>query len=160
MENKGLQAVITAAVTAFAVYFKALAVPLFVLLVMMVIDYISGMSAAWRVGELSSKKGIDGVIKKVGYMALVAVAMGVDYLIFSGFAAVNVNIGFNMLFGVLVAVWLIINEMISILENLSRLGVPIPLFLTKVVKKLKITTETNGEKLTQESEEKQDEKGN
>ena len=128
MEHKGLQAVLTAAVTAFAVYFNALAVPLIVLLVMMIIDYISGMSAAWREGVLNSKKGVDGIIKKVGYMALVAVAMGVDYLIFSGFAAVNVSVGFEMLFGILVAVWLIINEMISILENLSRLGVPIPHF--------------------------------
>lgn len=157
MEHKGLQAVLTAAVTAFAVYFNALAVPLIVLLVMMIIDYISGMSAAWREGTLSSKKGVDGIIKKVGYMALVAVAMGVDYLIFTGFAAVNVSVGFEMLFGILVAVWLIINEMISILENLSRLGVPIPKFLTKAVKKLKITAEASGEKIT-ESEEKENDR--
>lgn len=157
MEHKGLQAVLTAAVTAFAVYFNAIAVPLIVLLVMMIIDYISGMSAAWREGTLNSKKGVDGIIKKVGYMALVAVAMGVDYLIFSGFTAVNVSVGFEMLFGILVAVWLIINEMISILENLSRLGVPIPKFLTKAVKKLKITAEASGEKIT-ESEEKENDR--
>ena len=90
-------------------------------------------------------------------MALVAVAMGVDYLIFSGFTAVNVSVGFEMLFGILVAVWLIINEMISILENLSRIGVPIPKFLTKAVKKLKITAEASGEKIT-ESEEKENDR--
>lgn len=157
MENKGLQAVITAALTAFTIYFNALAVPLFVLLIMMVIDYISGMSAAWREGMLNSKKGVDGIIKKVGYMGLVAVAMGVDYLIFSGFAAVNVSVGFNMLFGVLVAVWLIINEMISILENLAKLGVPIPQFLTKVVKRLKISAEGKADKIT-ESEEKENDR--
>lgn len=157
MEHKGLQAVLTAAVTAFAVYFNALAVPLIVLLVMMIIDYISGMSAAWREGTLNSKKGVDGIIKKVGYMALVAVAMGVDYLIFSGFTAVNVSVGFEMLFGILVAVWLIINEMISILENLSRIGVPIPQFLTKVVKRLKISAEGKADKIT-ESEEKENDR--
>lgn len=156
MEHKGLQAVLTAAVTAFAVYFNALAVPLIVLLVMMIIDYISGMSAAWREGALNSKKGVDGIIKKVGYMALVAVAMGVDYLIFSGFAAVNVSVGFEMLFGILVAVWLIINEMISILENLSRLGVPIPQFLTKVVKRLRISAEGKTDRITESEEEKND----
>ena len=156
MESKGLQAVLTAAITAFAVYFNALAVPLVVLIVMMVIDYISGMSAAWREGTLSSKKGIDGIVKKVGYMALVAVAMGVDYLIFTGFSAVNVSVGFDMLFGILVAVWLIINEMISILENLSRLGVPIPQFLTKVVRRLKISAEGKAE--IKESEEKKNDR--
>ena len=46
-----------------------------------------------------------------------------------------------MWFGLLVAVWLIINEMISILENLSKLGVPIPGFLKVLLKKLKITTD-------------------
>ena len=90
-------------------------------------------------------------------MALVAVAMGVDYLIFSGFTAVNVSIGFNMLFGILVAVWLIINEMISVLENLSRIGVPIPQFLTKVVKRLKISAEGKADKIT-ESEEKENDR--
>ena len=155
MESKGLQAVLTAAITAFAVYFNALAVPLVVLIIMMVIDYISGMSAAWREGTLSSKKGIDGIVKKVGYMALVAVAMGVDYLIFTGFSAVGVSVGFDMLFGILVAVWLIINEMISILENLSRLGVPIPAFLTKVVKRLKISAEGKAE-IKESEEEKND----
>lgn len=155
MEHKGLQAVLTAAVTAFTVYFNALAVPLIVLLIMMIIDYISGMSAAWCKGTLNSKKGVDGIIKKVGYMALVAVAMGVDYLIFSGFAAVNVSVGFEMLFGILVAVWLIINEMISILENLSRLGVPIPQFLTKVVKRLRISAEGKAE-IKESEEEKND----
>ena len=160
MEHKGLQAVLTAAVTAFAVYFNALAVPLIVLLVMMIIDYISGMSAAWREGTLNSKKGVDGIIKKVGYMALVAVAMGVDYLIFTGFAAVNVSVGFEMLFGILVAVWLIINEMISILENLSRLGVPIPAFLSKVVKKLKITADNAGEIEEEDNKKGEKEDGN
>ena len=36
-------------------------------------------------------------------------------------------------FGLIVAVWLIINELISILENLSELGTPIPPFLVKIV---------------------------
>ena len=44
----------------------------------------------------------------------------------------------------IVTVWLIINEMLSILENLGVLGVPIPGFLQSLVKKLKITTERKG----------------
>ena len=37
----------------------------------------------------------------------------------------------------LVAVWLIINEIISILENVGDIGVPLPGFLTKIVQGLK-----------------------
>ena len=137
MQNKEFQMFISAALAAFAIYMGALAVPIIVLMVMMIIDYLSGMSAAWSEGTLSSKVGAKGIVKKVGYMALIVVAMGVDYLIYSGIAAADINVGYNMWFGLLVAVWLIINEMISILENLSRLGVPIPEFLKKIISRLK-----------------------
>jgi toxin secretion/phage lysis holin len=126
--DKSLQAIMSAALAAFAVYMGALAVPIIVLMVMMIIDYLSGMSVAWVHGDLSSKVGAKGIVKKVGYMALIVVAMGVDYLIYSGITAANITVNYNMWFGLLVAVWLIINEMISILENLSKLGVPIPDF--------------------------------
>jgi len=137
IESIGIQAIVSAALAAFASYLGALAVPIIVLMVMMIIDYLSGMSAAWSEGTLSSKVGAKGIVKKVGYMALIAVAMGVDYLIYSGIVAANIEVGYNMWFGLLVAVWLIINEMISILENLSRLGVPIPEFLKKIISRLK-----------------------
>ena len=139
--DKSLQAIMSAALAAFAVYMGALAVPIIVLMVMMIIDYLSGMSAAWVHGDLSSRVGAKGIVKKVGYMALIVVAMGVDYLIYSGIAAANITVNYNMWFGLLVAVWLIINEMISILENLSKLGVPIPDFLTKIIKRLKNSAE-------------------
>ena len=155
MENRGLQAVLSAALAAFAVYMGALAVPIIVLMVMMIIDYLSGMSVAWSEGTLSSKVGAKGIVKKVGYMALIVVAMGVDYLIYSGIAAADINVGYNMWFGLLVAVWLIINEMISILENLSKVGVPVPKFLITIIEKLKISTEKKTER-----EEKKDGKGN
>lgn len=141
MENKGLHAVFSLALASFAVYMGALVVPIIVLISMMIIDYLTGMAVAWTKNELSSKIGAKGIVKKVGYMALIVVAMGADYLICSGVAAAEINIGYNMWFGLLVAVWLIINEMISILENLSKLGVPIPGFLKVLLKKLKITTD-------------------
>ena len=127
MENKGLQIILSAAFAAFAVYIGALAVPIMVLIAMMVIDYASGMAAAWSNNELSSKVGAKGIVKKVGYMALIVVAMGVDYLIYSGIAAVK-------------------NELISILENLDRLGVPIPDFLTKIIKRLKVSVDEKEKK--------------
>ena len=140
-ESIGIQAIISAALAAFASYLGALAVPIIVLMVMMIIDYLSGMSAAWSEGTLSSKVGAKGIVKKVGYMALIVVAMGVDYLIYSGIAAANIELEYSMWFGLLVAVWLIINEMISILENLGRLGVPIPEFLKKIIGRLKTSAE-------------------
>ena len=145
-ESIGIQAIISAALAAFASYLGALAVPIIVLMVMMIIDYLSGMSAAWSEGTLSSKLGAKGIVKKVGYMALIVVAMGVDYLICSGISAASLDLPYTMWFGLLVAVWLIINEMISILENLDRLDVPIPGFLRAIVRKLKISADGKDEK--------------
>ena len=143
MENKiFVQAGISAAAAGIAAYFGVLALPLFVLLVMMILDYATGMTAAWMRGELSSKVGAKGIMKKVGYMALIVVAAGVDYLIWVGVAAVQVDVGYKMWFGLLVAVWLIINEMISILENLSRMDVPLPDFLVKAIEKAKNSIDT------------------
>ncbi len=145
MENKGLQMVLSAAVAAFSVYFNALAVPLIVLIIAMTADYISGMTAAYINAELSSKRGIQGIVKKLSYMVMVAVAMGVDWLIHSGLGTFNINIDGDMWVGLIVTAWLIINEMISILENLSRIGVPMPAFLIKIVEKLKSTVDKDGE---------------
>lgn len=144
MNNKTLQTIFSVAIAAFTAYVGMLAVPLLILLIMMVIDYISGMAAAWIRNELSSKIGAKGIVKKVGYMGLIVVAMVVDYLIYSGLVMINVNPNYEMFFGILVSIWLIINEMISILENLSKIGVPIPAFLKKIVKKLKISAEKKG----------------
>lgn len=145
MENKGLQMVLSAAMAAFSVYFNALAVPLIVLFIAMTADYISGMTAAYISAELSSKRGIQGIVKKLSYMVMVAVAMGVDWLIHSGLGAFNINVDCDMWVGLIVTAWLIINEMISILENLSRIGVPMPSFLINIVQKLKNTVDKDGE---------------
>ena len=151
MENKGLQAVFSAALTVFTYYMGMLAVPIVVLIATMVLDYITGMISAWDNAELSSRKGIFGIVKKICYLFAVAVAMGVDWLIYAGMTQVGIELNYTIFFGVLVTIWLIINELISILENLLKIGVPLPKFLLAVVKKLKSTTENKFE-----SEEKED----
>ena len=142
----GMQAILTAALASLAVYAGAIVVPLFVLLGMMVIDYTTGMVAAWLDHRLSSKVGVRGIVKKVGYMALITVAMGVDYLIASGVAAAAVSIEYRMGFGLLVTIWLLINEMISVLENLKNMGVPLPEFLVKVISRLRQTIDKKEDK--------------
>ena len=62
---------------------------------------------------------------------LIAV-MIVDY--FTGMASAKVTGELNSRIGI---VWLIINELISILENLGEIGVPLPEFLVNAVKSLK-----------------------
>ena len=141
IEEKSLQAVFSASIAALTSYLGIVAVPVTVLVFAMIIDYITGMISAWHSSELSSKKGIFGIIKKTSYLALVCVGMGVDWLIYSGIKQVGIDLDYTIFFGLLVTIWLIINELISILENLGLIGVPLPKFLFAVIKRLKNHTE-------------------
>ena len=125
-------------------YMGMITVPIVMLCFVMIMDYITGMAAAWRDGNLSSKKGAFGIAKKLLYLVAVCAGIVADWVIYSGLQAVNVSLGVSTFFGLLVTIWLIVNELISILENLKKIGVPLPKFLLSIVKKLKITTENVG----------------
>ena len=144
-DDRSIQMIFSAAAAALISYLGVVAIPAAVLVLAMMTDYITGMLSAWHDSALSSKKGIFGIIKKVGYLVLVCVGMGVDWLIYSGLSQAGISTEHSVFFGVLVTVWLIINELISILENLKNIGVPLPKFLIKIVKRLKITAENVGE---------------
>lgn len=135
---KGTFAVILAGLTA---YFGKILIPVIMLVVVMLLDYATGLAKAWTTSQLCSRIGIKGIFKKVGYLAIVAVGGAVDWLIASACGHLGVDVGVTYLFGLAVIIWLILNELISILENLSIVGVPIPNFLNKIISKLKIKVE-------------------
>nr|WP_302685450.1 phage holin family protein [uncultured Ruminococcus sp.] len=136
MKDNIIQATVSVAIGALAAYFNILLVPLAVLICVMIIDYGTGMAEAYINKTLNSRIGVKGILKKIGYLVLVCVGGVVDYLICAGLASVGIDYS-SYCFGLIVAVWLIINELISILENLSELGTPIPPFLVKIVHRLK-----------------------
>lgn len=152
MKDNIIQATISVVLGALASYFNVLLIPVLVLVAVMVIDYATGMTSAWKSGELESKVGLLGILKKVSYLVLVAVGGVVDYLISAGLAAANVEISVTYCCGLIVTVWLIINELISILENLAELGTPIPKFLVNVVHRLKNTVESKTDSETNKKE--------
>ena len=139
-----LKALISAAVAGLIAYIGVILVPLALLFVMMIVDYISGISAAYITGALSSRAGIKGIIKKVGYFGIVIVAAVIDWVIYSGLEVIGIDIRMSYYFGLIVVIWLIINESVSILENLDKIGVPLPPFMMTIVKKLKSHLEEKG----------------
>ncbi|WHH59182.1 phage holin family protein [Petroclostridium sp. X23] len=105
-------------------------IPLFVILFFSLIgDYTTGMTAAGMNGELSSRKGWKGIIKKLYYGIAVAVGFGVDYIVQYLAKGIGLQVSIPVFFGILVTVWLILNEWVSMLENLAKIGVPLPKFL-------------------------------
>ena len=145
MKETSLKAIIAAVCGGLSAYFGVIGVPLVVLFAAMCIDYLTGMTKAWVTGELSSRVGVLGIIKKVGYLTAVCVAGIIDWLLISGLKQVGISIGLSYFMGLMVTIWFIVNECISILENLSTLGVPMPAFLVSMVHRLKIVVDEKGE---------------
>ena len=123
MKDFAIKGTITVIFAAAAAYFHKLMGPVIVLAIVMAGDYVTGVAAAWVAGTLSSRAGLLGFIKKLGYLVAVGVAVVVDYVIVGAAAGTGMDLGNNHIFGLLVTIWFILNECISILENLSEIGV-------------------------------------
>jgi len=136
-----LKLALTASLSGIMVYLNALIVPIAVLFCVMIADYITGMAAAWHKGNINSRKGMSGIIRKLGYFMLICVGIGCDYILLSSMEKLGYNTHDIFTISILITVWLIINELISILENLAKIDVPIPEFLTKLINKLKISVD-------------------
>lgn len=117
-----------------------------VLVIMMGLDYITGMGAS-KVESIdhpddpaygwSSKKGLKGILKKVGYLCVIAAAMVVDFVISNVAGQLGIKMSTNTFFGLMVAVWYILNELLSIIENAGRMGAQVPEWLRKYIAILK-----------------------
>lgn len=135
--------------------FGILLYALLLLIMMMFADYITGMLASKREGidhpddpayGWNSAKGAIGIFKKVAYMFVILVAMTVDYIIRKVAAEVGLQINFKAIFGLMVAVWYLLNEMLSIIENAGRMGAPVPEWLARYISMLKNKIEDKGGK--------------
>lgn len=96
------------------------------LLIAIAIDYISGLIKAYNTKQLSSKIGFKGILKKVGILLIVMLAVLVD--------RVSGNTG---AIRTLVIYYFVANEGLSILENLGQAGLPIPKVIKNALKVLK-----------------------
>lgn len=64
MKDNIIQATVSVAIGALISYFNILFIPILVLIAVMLIDYITGLTSAYRNGELKSKTGLIGILKK------------------------------------------------------------------------------------------------
>lgn len=119
-------------------------IPVMLLVCCNVIDYTTGLMAAKyrQDNTISSYKSFKGIAKKVSMWLLVIVGAIVDELIRYAAQTVGIKIPFTFLIACVVAIWLICNELISILENIKDIGVNIPTFLLPLVKNIKSQTES------------------
>ena len=131
--------------------FGVLAIPILLLTVCNVIDYITGILASkYRGQEISSYKGIKGITKKVGMWLLIVVGAVIDELLVYSVAQLGLTCPFTFMIAAVVAVWIICNELISILENLKDMEVPLPDFLVRLTKNIKSQIEIKTDVIKEE----------
>ena len=126
--------------------FGALAIPVVLLVLCNIIDYITGLAAVrYRKQQISSYTSIRGIIKKVCMWLLIAVGALMDRLILYACSEIGFIMPFTFAIACVVAIWLICNEIISILENINDIGVPMPAFMKTVVQNIKSQIEDKTE---------------
>jgi toxin secretion/phage lysis holin len=130
-------------ISAIMDFLGILAIPVFLMVACNIIDYITGLMASkFREEQISSYKGIRGITKKVCMWLLVLVGSFIDIII--NYTAEYMGIGFKIPFIVatFVAVWIVVNEMLSILENIIDIGVVLPPFLMPIVRMIRKEVES------------------
>ncbi len=130
--------------------------PAIILLIfLMVVDYVSGMLASKKEAMehpnnkkygWSSKKSIIGIYKKIGYVLTILVAISTDYMIYALLGKMGIEYPIKTIFSFVVTIWLIINELLSILENAGRMGAALPKFLMNILAEIRNDVDDYGTK--------------
>lgn len=115
--EKAFNTAVAILATFFTYLFGGWDLALKILITFMVLDYMTGVIYAYVIKTLNSEVSFRGLIKKCMILAVLIVGVELDRMLGNGGTWV---------FRTLVAYFYIANEGISLLENISNLGVPIP----------------------------------
>ena len=121
MSKDKINAIIAITTTPFTILFGSLTLSMKILFIMMVIDYATGLMTGYfnkslktESGGLNSKVGFKGLAKKMAIIIYVIISHQMDCLL-------NIEYCQN-----LTCLFFISNEILSIAENTSLLGVELP----------------------------------
>jgi len=98
---------------------------------MMAIDIVTGLINAWATNSFQSARMRTGLAKKCGEIIIILIGMMFTY---------GMNLPRYILTGI--AIYIIFMELMSVMENLKKLGVPIPAFISKVLNNVDETLKT------------------
>lgn len=130
MNEFTIKSVFAGVCTVFGYFFGAWDVGLQVLIAFIVLDYLTGVTAAIINKTLSSQIGFRGLFKKIGILIMVTMGVMIDRLT-----------GAEGIVRTAVIYFYIANEGISILENWGKAGLPLPKKLLDVLEQIKAKSE-------------------
>lgn len=97
------------------------------LIILMAVDYATGLMKGYVNKDLSSSTSTRGLFKKIMILLILIVGVALDRMIGTG----------EHMFRTLVAFFYISNESLSIIENATQLGVPVPQQIQDALEQLK-----------------------
>ncbi len=120
--NTGISLILSALTFLFGKFDKTLTI----FVAFMGLDFITGICKAIYQKNLNSTIGVKGIIKKFGYLIIVALASLIDKIL-----------GDSLMVRTMVIYFFVANEGLSILENWTLMGLPLPQKLYDALKKIK-----------------------
>lgn len=121
-----LNNIMSVILTTFIYLLGGVDVALQCLLIMIILDYISGIASAIYNKNLDSKIGLKGILKKFMYLVIVCVSVIIDKIV-GNTGAVRT----------LVIYFFVANDGLSIIENMGKMGIPLPKKLIDTLNQLK-----------------------
>lgn len=95
------------------------------MLTLIILDYITGIFKSFIKNKVNSSIGAKGIIKKVVYLVIITISVILDQIL-------NINGGLRTI----ILTSFIFNEILSILENSSEIGIKIPKVLYESLEKI------------------------
>lgn len=97
-----------------------------------ILDWLTGWYKARQLKRESSSVGLKGIIKKLGYWVIIAVAfMASSVFVSIGDDLLHIDLNFLTMIGWVTLACLSVNEVRSIIENLVECGYNVPQVLIK-----------------------------
>lgn len=97
-----------------------------------VLDWLTGWYKSRKFKKTSSEEGLKGIIKKLGYWVIIAVAFLVSgVFVEMGRDLLQIDLSFLTMVGWFTLACLMVNEVRSIIENLVECGYHVPQVLVK-----------------------------
>lgn len=106
-------------------------------------DFVTGMMKGKVNGDLNSKAMHRGIVRKGAEMLFLCVGFIADNFLAYALSAYNVSFAEGMVFSLFVGCYLILNETISIMENMVEMGVNVPEWLAKDLRAYKDKMDKN-----------------
>jgi toxin secretion/phage lysis holin len=127
-ETKGL----LGCITGVAIFlYNSMTEIVIVLALLMLFDYVTGISLALKNKSFSREKGAWGAFNKLMYSVIICSGFLLDYTTTYILKTTHINVSTQGAIGIVVVLYLIGNEGLSITKNLIKLGLPVPPILAK-----------------------------